>query len=617
MRIRRRQVQLLRKRDVCFAGGITPETLSALLPGEELKKLEELEKKKADIKRMLEARHLKVPTVKELEAYIRWRDEKGKQQRHKVQQYAAVTALGSNGGVVVNRRPQPEVKWAGTVEVCVKGAAPAQLTSAEIHAIGIEAAPVPDGALMRTGGIVGTSGRPHMSMAVLQGEKIPFCMEPSETVRTVAVHTFNNYVLRYPYVIPEIGILSFRDPKDLNKMVQLTALLGLFKESDDDNYIICAQSTVSFHKGPLSDQKMTTFIMTHKCAWARTKAIEELRYTPQGQMFARNEAFLVFIQLEPASLPPQAPPPHQLPPAPLANALPYYCQPMMTSVPEAMTTPHHPLPLTDASQYHQYLHMNMSASATAIAASAPTAAKWASAAAAGHQSPACMDLVPWGTWVNNPPAQPSLTAAAEEVALLPDGFPPLLPIESPQPPLPEDDDDRPPLPRPEPPELFAAGITRHHQDLPLQQPQQQTSHGRERKQHRQRQQSLPLSQPRQHEASERGPRRGLRQHHEKVHMDGSNLQRLRDHFITWIEEAEDRMMYCCDAPRQLIDELKRLPSGGIKVSEFARAYMSDEVLVERDGRGEKHCVRRNKKEDQPLLDGDSDFSDDGGFDYHY
>ncbi|GIL79913.1 hypothetical protein Vretifemale_9149 [Volvox reticuliferus] len=59
------------------------------------------------------------------------------------------------------------------------------------------------------------------------------------------------------------------------------------------------------------------------------------------------------------------------------------------------------------------------------------------------------------------------------------------------------------------------------------------------------------------------------------------------------------------------------PSGGMKVSEFARAYMSDVVLVERDGRGEKHCVRRCKEEDQRLLDGDSDFSDDGAFEYYH
>ncbi|GIL79912.1 hypothetical protein Vretifemale_9147, partial [Volvox reticuliferus] len=192
------------------------------------------------------------------------------------------------------------------------------------------------------------------------------------------------------------------------------------------------------------------------------QAIEELRYTPQGQMFVRSEAFLVFIQLEPASLPPPAPPPHQL-------------------------------------------------------------------------------------------------------LLLPDGSPPPLPAESPQPPLPADDDDdeHPHLPRPERPVSVVAGITRHHRD-----PQQQTSHGREwKRQHRRRQ-----SPPRRHEALERGPRRGRRRHHEAVHMDDRNLQRLRDHFIAWMEEAEDRTMYCCDAPRRLIDELKRLVSNGHAASRVGRAF---------------------------------------------
>ncbi|GLI60929.1 hypothetical protein VaNZ11_003163, partial [Volvox africanus] len=216
----------------------------------------------------MEACRLKVPTLEDLHAYYRWRDERG---HSKMRAAAATVALGRGGGVV-HWRPQPEIKWAGTVEVWVKGATPAQLPSGQIHAIGIEAVSAPGAGWTGSGGgVVGTSGRPHMSVAVLRGEKLPLCLDPSDTVRTVAVHDFNNHVLRYPYIVPEVGLLSFRDPKDLNQMVQVTALLGLFRDSVNESYILCAQSTVSFNAGLLLGQKLTTYIITHKCQWARTK----------------------------------------------------------------------------------------------------------------------------------------------------------------------------------------------------------------------------------------------------------------------------------------------------------------------------------------------------------
>ncbi|GIL66382.1 hypothetical protein Vafri_19919, partial [Volvox africanus] len=173
--------------------------------------------------------------------------------------------------------------------------------------------------------------------------------------------------------------------------------------------------------------------------------------------------------------------------------------------------------------------------------------------------------------------------------------------------------ERPPLPGPEPRERSDIALARAPKARQLRQ-----KHGKERRQQGRSGQSRPPSQShRQGGASERGTPRGMRGRLEKVHVGSDHLQRLHNHFMAWMEEAEGRVIYCCDAPRRLVEEIKQLPGGGMKVSEFARAFMSDEVLVQRDGRGEKHCVRRNKKQDQLLLDGDSDFSDEGGFDYYY
>ncbi|GIM08519.1 hypothetical protein Vretimale_12532, partial [Volvox reticuliferus] len=102
MRICRRQIKLLRRRDVCSnAGAITAEIISASLPADELKKLEELDKRRVASKGMLEVGRLKVPTTRDLEAYCLWRHEK-----RKVQQHAALAALGTHVGDIINLRPQ-------------------------------------------------------------------------------------------------------------------------------------------------------------------------------------------------------------------------------------------------------------------------------------------------------------------------------------------------------------------------------------------------------------------------------------------------------------------------------------------------------------------------------